>query len=350
MLKTRQKPIRFPLNRNEQFSTADGCSLLQGAKCRIHMRPLACYNWTTTSPRWRTLYRRNDLNRSIWDVWCHALHHAAAIAERLRDGTDIDRVLNEIADFSLWLLTFVHKLSKKAAPDEVTNVGSSDVLIRIQSGCSDLVWHRYPGICPLCHARRSKDGGDSDHKLQQPCDCARTNWDRNQNRQEKRGAAEAVRAFSRRHYGEKPGTIDEWQEMFATLFRAGLNETSADQAILHLLEELGETSDAMARMYSYKQSDFVQGEPRQRQFRLESQIADVFSWLFALVDTLKRRPWSESGLGSVPTRLSEIIWRRYGSDDLRSFYCPFCEHRECECPLIFVPATRSMLEFNSINT
>src|SRR5271154_2214039 len=30
------------------------------------------------------IYSANDRNRSLWDVWCHALHHAAAIAERLR--------------------------------------------------------------------------------------------------------------------------------------------------------------------------------------------------------------------------------------------------------------------------
>ena len=52
----------------------------------------------------------------------------------------------------------------------------------------------------------------------------------------------------------------------------------------------------------------------------------------------------------MPIRLSDIIWRRYGSDDLHSFYCPSCEDAVVNCPLIFVPMTRSAQEFNSLNT
>ena len=57
----------------------------------------------------------------------------------------------------------------------------------------------------------------------------------------------------------------------------------------------------MVRMYSYKQDDFLKGEPRQRQLRLESQIADVFSWLFALVEEnepFRSRTFRSSGMAA----------------------------------------------------
>jgi NTP pyrophosphatase (non-canonical NTP hydrolase) len=296
------------------------------------------------------IYKRNDIYRSLWDVWCHTLHNAAGIAERIRKGQTSGRLMDEIADFSLWLFTFVRKLSEGAAPDKVGNAIGSDAVIRIENACSDLLWQRYPGICPFCLARRSKAGATSEQELRRPCECSCAKYDATQSKQEKRAAAEVVRAFSRHHFSEKPRSIDEWQKMFVTVFQTNLSQTSPQQAVLHMLEELGETSDAMARTYSYKKSEFVHGEPHQRRLRLESQLADVFSWLFTVVETLNRERCPKNDDATLPTCLSQIIWRRYGSDSLRSLYCRFCERRECECTLIVVPTTRSMEEFDSLNT
>jgi hypothetical protein len=123
------------------------------------------------------------------------------------------------------------------------------------------------------------------------------------------------------------------------------------------MEELGEVSDAMVRMYSYRTDNFVKGEPRQRQLRLESQIADVFARLFSLVGAIgihKREltdfeKWLGSTVGEEePVLLSRIIWKRYGSDVLQSFYCPFCEQANCSCPLVFVPATHPLNELKAL--
>jgi NTP pyrophosphatase (non-canonical NTP hydrolase) len=299
------------------------------------------------------IYSAHDQNRSIWDVWCHTLHHAAAVAERLRKEAPADKLLTEIADFALWLFTVVQKLSGTLGARKTPNETVAEALIRIESGCSDLIWHRYPGVCHLCYARRTKVRGNLPKGLGllDPCDCSPQMPDcRDKNT--KRRDSRSLRKFSEARRSQKPRNVDEWQSMFGAIFGASTEQLSAADVGFHILEELGEVSDAMVRMYSYTKKGFRTGEPNWRQARLEGQIADVFSWLFALVEKLNQpkliRPETErvhAKAKSLPTgrvMLSGTIWRRYGSDRLNSFWCPVCRSVVCSCPLIFVPATRPL--------
>jgi len=306
------------------------------------------------------IYEANDRNRSLWDVWCHTLHHAAAVAERARKEAPAIDVCKEVADVALWLFTAVYKLNGRFGETK-NSLAETPVesLIRIQSQCSDLLWHRYPGMCPFCYARRAigDQQAERNPEFASRCDCLAVNIESG-GKQAKRAAVLEVLAFSEQNRNNKPGSIDEWQEMFATIFHANLRQLSLTDAAFHLMEELGEASDAMARMYSYRVEDFVEGEPNHRQLRLETQIADVFSWLFAVVEKIdsvrqrglqfERCRTDAEDLRASPIHLSEIIWRRYGSDNLGSFWCPFCMNAVCRCPLIFVPATRPLEELKSL--
>jgi hypothetical protein len=303
------------------------------------------------------LYSASDRNRSLWDVWAHTLHHAAGIAERLRKKAPAGAIFEQIADFSLWLFTAVNKLEGRIGDAKDRDEDSPEAIIRIRSTCSDLVWNRYPRICPFCFFRRSKVGNGMHFELLGPCDCPSQTTDAPQEKSEKRAAQEALHRFGEQTRSGKPKSIDGWQDMFGAVFRVPLSNISLPEVMLHLMEEIGEASDAMVRMYSYKQDNFVAGEPNHRQRRLESQLADVFSWLFGLVEALdtvrEQLPQYESWRagandGTDSIRLSEIIWRRYGSDQLKSFYCPFCKGTACSCPLIFVPATRSTGELQAL--
>ncbi len=119
------------------------------------------------------IYGRHDKYRSIWDVWCHTLHHAASIAEQIRKGTPEEDLYREIADFSLWLLTMVLKLRGEFGRSECSFETPPDKFIRIQSTCSDLIWHKYPKSCPSCSASRIADARPGDVGLQHvnPCEC-----------------------------------------------------------------------------------------------------------------------------------------------------------------------------------
>ncbi len=289
------------------------------------------------------IYGTHDQNRSIWDVWCHTLHHGAAIVERIRKKAPPEKLLTEIADFALWLFTVVHKLSGRPGKSKTPAEGAAETLIRISGSCSDLVWHRYPGVCHICYARRGKSGRKAQTRagILDPCDCLVHSPDRRDKKTKRTHSSDLYR-FAESTRMRKPKTINDWQVMFAGVFSANIEHLSSVEIGLHLMEELGEASDAMVRMYSYTKNDFRAGEPNWRQLRLESQIADVFSWLYGLVVKLS----AQAEFNSVePVTLSQVIWRRYGSDRLQSFRCPACDNSVCSCPLVFVPATRPMKEW-----
>jgi hypothetical protein len=298
------------------------------------------------------IYSSHDKHRSVWDVWCHTLHHAASVAEQIRKGAPHHGDLyREIADFSLWLFTTILKLVGKFGDPKGSFEAPHDKFIRIQSTCSDLLWYKYPKSCPSCSGSLIADARPDDVGLGhiKRCNCP-VRPPEAEDAVGKRMRIGALRKYSTMIHAEKPKSIDEWQGMFGEIFGGNLATLTLSDIALHLMEELGEASNAMIRMYSYKEETFRSGEPNWRQRNLEAQLADVFSWLFALVvklDLLRHDPGQYRELATVsaftptgPIRLSGIIWMRYGSDEMGSFYCPFCKKVVCKCPIVLVPGTR----------
>src|SRR6266550_3303647 len=297
-----------------------------------------------------TIYSSHDKHRTIWDVWSHTLHHAAGIAQQIRMGANEGQLYAEIADFSLWLFTTLLKLNGEFGKSGGRSERTQESIIRIRNSCSDLLWHKYPKLCPLCSAHKIGGGTTSPASLGlNPCDCLGRRAEVEQ-RDAKRKRLASVHHYSDRVPGEKPTSIDGWQQMFGAIFARNIAALSLADVTLHLMEELGEASDAMVRMYTYKEETFRSGEPNVRQLNLEGQLADVFSRTFVLIEKLdqskrerrenEQRRADEELKESV--RLSEIIWQRYGSEDLGSFYCPHCKKPVCRCQIILVPPTRTV--------
>jgi NTP pyrophosphatase (non-canonical NTP hydrolase) len=124
--------------------------------------------------------------------------------------------------------------------------------------------------------------------------------------------------------------------MISTIYRKRLEQAPLAEVILHILEEIGEVSDCLIRMYTYVEKDWdhIADEIVARQIRLEDELADVFSWLFGLVERLGM----QNGVHSQKTEngrllLSQILWTRYGSDEKRAFRCWSCGSMICSCPL-----------------
>jgi NTP pyrophosphatase (non-canonical NTP hydrolase) len=302
------------------------------------------------------IYAANDKYRSIWDIWAHTLHHGAGIGEAVRKSEPARNLFDEIADCCLWLLTAIHRMSVKLAASDGQDIEAPETLIRIDSRCSDLFWHRYPGVCHICYIRRT----EGERKKENPstllvCDCLMHATAASYPKEMRRRALCALRELAHETLPKKPKTIDEWQEMVSRVFSSNIDRLSLNDFALHFLEELGEVSDAMIRIYAYKEGDFTASEAKQRQFRLEAQLADSFSQLFAIVEKINRiarkgseynqELFSHSSTCVEPIRLSAILWRRYGHDDWKSFWCRFCGQMPCKCKLLFVPANRRVEEF-----
>jgi len=296
-----------------------------------------------------SIYSTHDGKRSIWDVWCHTLHHAAAIAEQIRRHGPNEKLHTEIADFSLWLFTAILKLKGKFGQSEGRAETPQESVIRIQSSCADLIWHKYPKLCPTCFANETVAHEKPGHL--NICECPAQRAE-NENDDTRRKRTTAVRHYSEGVRNKKPSGVDEWQEMFGAIFAKNLATLSPSDIALHIMEELGEASDAMVRMYTYSERNFIDEEPNWRQSDLEGELADVFSWLFALVnklDTAKAGIQKDRDQDSRPAavstesvRLSGIIWDRYGSDSSNSFCCRKCKGIVCNCQIILVPNTHSI--------
>jgi NTP pyrophosphatase (non-canonical NTP hydrolase) len=303
-----------------------------------------------------SIYSLHDCNRSIWDVWCHTLHHAASIAERIRMG-DHSKLRKEIAHFSLWLFTAVLKLRGTVGELKDRSETPQTSLIRINSTCSDLIWRKYPKLCPSCSTQRiTRWTAIIGVGCLFPCECQMRER-KVEDKETRRIRLSVVTEHGVKVIGERPTRIDDWQKMFGSVFRQTLVELSLAEIALHLLEELGEVSDAMTRTYSYTEADFQVGEPNRRLENLESQLADVFSWLFALVEKLDLSEPARQGeqeCVSIDNRaesifLSRIIWDSYGSEVLHAFHCAKCRNPRCSCPIILIPFTRSIEELKALH-
>lgn len=301
----------------------------------------------------RGIYDTQDAKRSSWDIWLHANNHAAAIGEEARKYEPGEKLLQEIADFSMWLFTLVGKIiATYGAP--INSHGIEETTIRIDNEFSDLVWNKYPRMCPVCFWRRTKEGMKISSKdFNRPCDCLLYPVEsRDQSEDEKRDHIKKLHIkklhkYAKEHYSDKPPSVDLWQGMFYDIYRSNLRHLRLQDIAFHLLEEVGEVSNAMSRMYTYGKDKFKPGEPSWHRIYLENEIADVASWLFTLVNSLELIPriastFQKYVFGSTVMRddqitLSGIIWGRYGANVLNKLYCPHCKSSPiCECPIILV--------------
>jgi len=296
------------------------------------------------------VYSLQDKKRSIWDVWLHTVHHAASIGEEARKYKPGEKLLVEIADFSMWLFTFVGKIHRPIG-STVEGQGIEESTIGTNMSFSDLVWNKYPGICPVCFGRRINDG----IKLTRPCDCFISPVE-TRDQSQPRPHIEKLREYAGQPDCHKPISVDQWQQMFQYIYEANLRHLSLTDIAFHLLEEVGEVSNAMVRMYTYnvqKLQELQKGDPVWQQISLENEIADVCSWLFTLVNHLQSivdiaREYQRFVFGTIVLQetkitLSGIIWRRYGSDPQESLYCPHtCKKTICECPIVLVSDKESL--------
>jgi NTP pyrophosphatase (non-canonical NTP hydrolase) len=255
----------------------------------------------------------------------------------------------------MWLFTFAGKIQGPFEIAEGTNMRIGESTIKTQKNFSEIAWNKYPGVCPVCFWRRYKNGETAPAKMKKPCDCLIFNVeDRdkvNTDKEKKKKAAEKLdrvkklRNYARVNSGEKPNSIDEWQENFRKLYLANLMHTSLVDIAFHLLEEVGEVSDAMVRMYTY--TGDLDSMPKLNQVWLEEEIADVFSWLLTLVNSLQIMPDIAKGFleyldvnklkfSDEKIMLSKILWHRYGSDDNQAFWCPICKKLKCKCEIILI--------------
>lgn len=209
-----------------------------------------------------------------------------------------------ISHITCWLLCFVERCQRAKLIDK-------DDSFYTKKTISDMVWLKYPGICPYCGTNN--------------CSCAYPG------RVEKKDGSlkKSVKRINR------PRTLDEWGVMFEEIYGGMHAIAPIEELAFHMFEETGEVANQIVRI-----TEIINGKTKaEKRQDLYYELADVFSWVCSVVNKLNKtyfipmvshleqRSGFPRGLG--PETLSQIIWSEYGSSD--GIHCPHCKSRPCAC-------------------
>jgi NTP pyrophosphatase (non-canonical NTP hydrolase) len=185
--------------------------------------------------------RNHRMHLGPKELLLHVIEEAGEVARDFRKE-DHDRLKEDLPDVFIWLCAF-----------------ASEYFI---TDLEEVVWYKFPGICPYCHQRES-------------CSCLGRGL-------EYRRDHDILKA-ARRNLEYQRYSLDRWQEHFERIY-GGMNRALPYFMIgFHLLEELGEIAKELRR------NDFL---------LCKEEIADAFAWIFAI--TLKA---NKRGMG----KLSEVV-------------------------------------------
>jgi len=165
-----------------------------------------------------------------------------------------------------------------------------------QASIEDVIWSKYPGVCPRC--------------LEQPCSCgddpSDIQW------------AE-LRNLSMRNTHERPTSLRNWQAMFSRIYPLttidSMPECERELAVYRvytrLVEEMGELTETI------DQDSRVDPDVTAA---LNNELADVFAWLMALANHAQLL----SGINQQ-FNVAECVWSHFPNT------CYACKINPCQC-------------------
>lgn len=296
------------------------------------------------------------MQRPVLFTWLRVLKHATAACEGVRKS-DWDIALEEVGTTIVWWLAFIAKLNELRSSDD-----DGESIFAIPLSPSEIVWNKYPTVCPIEFGLGTRDGREPAWS-QRPgtqCTClARKEEVENRPKAEKQRARRLLWSFAARNQSRQPGSIADLDEMLRRIFAGPTYALSASEIALHLMEEVGEVSQALAEATISKavtrenmDDKEFRRERKNKILGIAEELADVFSWAVTLVDkirlglssfdkyfarrerrtdptTLRRiRRLVQRGANNI--NIAEIIWHKYGAefDELR---CSECGKRQCGC-------------------
>lgn len=266
------------------------------------------------------IYGERNRGKDPEIIWFRVLENASKVAESLR-RYEYGNAFIYLAHMFCWTLGFC-SLTRR-------NV-------------KDTVWKKYPYVCPYCRKDREN--------VFKSCTCMgqRREIEETPTHEKERMLNEQILAHFRTHFAKKkPKKLDDWVLMFAKIYDNANYSASVEHIGFHLMEEVGEVSRVFRRMGEYEKRvkrGFEEGTDinkarEQYELDLDYEIADVFSWMCALISKissiieavenygemikiiLPRRRAVELKLPEVT--LSSFIFSEYGMG------CPNCQQMMC---------------------
>ncbi len=319
---------------------------------------------------------KKDRSRPVLFQWLQVVAHASVLAEEVRKEA-WDRVVLETAEVFVWWLSFVKRIS-----EEPKEPNDPDAIYYLPTTASDIVWFKFPNLCPVCFGFQLIEGREfnesardfSDLELadsdliaaydainRQPCKCmsrkksieARSGEFKLFVKEQlnKLGKLPAIRA-------KKPATLKSLEATIQEIYAPSVFVLTMHEVAFHLLEEIGEVSEALVRLTSQPTPEDLSAadkerfliEHLQRLKNLREELGDVFSWLIAMrskthdvlykaVKYVKQFPASGPVMNSAksiveeflkPTEsIVELIWQIYSREGHPHLFCEECEQRPC---------------------
>lgn len=154
----------------------------------------------------------------------------------------------------------------------------------------DAVWRKFPNCCPYCLSSRCS------------CTLGRKSFEDNS----------LKLAEKAKNIDQRPTSLDDWQKTFASIYPRDPQGFDQKSNFIHLIEELGETSEAYRLHYFFHSA-------------LESELADVFTWIIGMANLLDSRAKDNCLHNYAEYRLAKEVFSRYPGT------CIKCHQIPCTC-------------------
>jgi NTP pyrophosphatase (non-canonical NTP hydrolase) len=321
------------------------------------------------------IWRRDKNERTVFDLWLHVVDHCTRLVEAVRKERPKE-VIDDLADTFMWFLSFIAQTHQSE--------NDLDAPFRFEALPSDLIWNKYPARCSACFdyfitqilgANTSEEAErfivEKDATIRQRivalagdateacvCEClsrivfAEERHNKYKAINRRLDALRLVYANATRD--RKIAGIRDLEVMFERIFGNAYEVFPIQSIAFHLLEEVGEVTQSLKDCYTYDSSrePFSEGLRGHRLLKFEEELADVFSWIYALLLKIRHvyyRDAQEYFKTLLPRNqpvtvnldfigvihLDDIIWAKYGTDregfPRNTMYCTGCFTAPCSC-------------------
>jgi len=299
-----------------------------------------------------------NAERSPLLIWMEVVGKAASVCEGVRK-LEWEVVENELATLIMWWFAFIGRMN------DISEESGDYVIFKLPNKAGDILWRHYPYYCPACVSSFMESNPEASlelltQRLSTRCTCLISKKSK-ENRSEKTKALaeKKTKELANLFIAKKPKTLNDFDVMFREIYDPNIYALSPDEIAFHLLEEVGEVSEALANATIHKEiekSDFRSteflNEVNKKSEHIEKELADVFSWTISLAEKSKLILLSATRLCityntgridekiltkmlddlSLPTQnltLIDMIWKKYEVNEKLGHNT--CHQNVCDC-------------------
>jgi NTP pyrophosphatase (non-canonical NTP hydrolase) len=304
-----------------------------------------------------------DKDRPIWLVWMHVMSHATEVCEEVRKNR-WHKVARELGEVIVWWLTFARRVTQEPSKNTTDPV---KMVPYLNTNPSDIVWFKFPGVCPVCLGRWIHDHCQPtediyaliSQRLQDinaffgenpQCTCLAAKRDiEDRDANFKKFTKQCVQEYARQMRQErKPTSLKGMAETLNTIFANNIEVLSVEEIAFHLLEEVGEVSKALANLFMQEikddETESFLWERQEKALDFAEEIADAFSWSVSMLakiyrflecaaefaaeyKTVEGIPELVRGNMERVRTIVDLIWTMYGKGSM--LVCEECGEYPC---------------------